>query len=98
MQLREEDNQQQFNMPSVTNSRPDGPSTLTQAQEADPSSAQRGPENTESKVQDPLAHMSDTDRWGLKGFSYMMNNFPDYAALITGTDINRLGLDLISEQ
>ncbi|KAB8301445.1 hypothetical protein EYC80_003311 [Monilinia laxa] len=96
--LREDDNQQQFNMPAATGSRSDGPSTLTQAQESDPSSAQRSAEDADSKVQDPLAHMSDTDRWGLKGFSYMMNNFPDYAALVTGTDINHLGLDLLSEQ
>lgn len=94
----QEDNDQQFNMPTATSSRPDGPSTLTQAQELDPSSAQRNAENADSKVQDPLAHMSDTDRFGLKGFSYMMNNFPDYAALVTGTDINHLGLDLHSEQ
>lgn len=85
-------------MPTATGSRSDGPSTLTQAQESDPSSAQRSAEDADSKVQDPLAHMSDTDRWGLKGFSYMMNNFPDYAALVTGTDINHLGLDLLSEQ
>lgn len=85
-------------MPTASSSRPDGPSTLTQAQELDPSSTQRGVENAESKVQDPLAHMSETDKYGLKGFSYMMNNFPDYAALVTGTDINHLGLDLLSEQ
>lgn len=85
-------------MPATTNSRPDGPSTLTQAQELDPSSLSRSADNADSKVQDPLAHMSDTDRFGLKGFSYMMNNFPDYAALVTGTDISHLGLDLNSEQ
>ncbi|KAL3417303.1 NOT2/NOT3/NOT5 family protein [Phlyctema vagabunda] len=45
-------------------------------------------------VQDPLIGMSDIDRWGLKGLSYMMNNYPDYAALVTGTEFANMGLDL----
>jgi CCR4-NOT transcription complex subunit 2 len=42
--------------------------------------------------------MSEIDRWGLKGFSLMMNNFPDYAALVTGTDLTALGFDLNSNE
>ncbi len=50
------------------------------------------------EVQDPLAHMSEIDKWGLKGFTFMMNNFPDYAALVTGMDLTALGLDLNSNE
>jgi len=84
-------------------SRPDG----TSAQQAEPalprsqtldSSSQVNPDESGPDVQDPLANMNELDRWGLKGFSLMMNNFPDYAALVTGTDINGLGLDLNSSE
>ncbi|RDL33608.1 Uncharacterized protein BP5553_07976 [Venustampulla echinocandica] len=50
------------------------------------------------EVQDPLAHMSEVDKWGLKGWSYLMNNFPDYAALVSGSDITNLGFDLNSSE
>ncbi|POS86030.1 hypothetical protein EPUL_002826 [Erysiphe pulchra] len=49
-----------------------------------------------SEVQDILSCMSEIDRWGLKGFSMMMNNFPAYAALVTGSDLTSLGFDLSS--
>jgi CCR4-NOT transcription complex subunit 2 len=42
--------------------------------------------------------MSEIDKWGLKGFTFMMNNFPDYAALVTGMDLTALGLDLNSNE
>jgi len=42
--------------------------------------------------------MSDVDKFGLKGFSYLMNNYPDYAALVTGSDITNLGFDLSSPE
>ena len=42
--------------------------------------------------------MNEIDRWGLKGFSVMMNNFPDYAALVTGTDMANFGFDLNSNE
>jgi len=61
-------------------------------------SSQGNPEDTGPEVQDPLAGMSDIDRWGLKGFLYMMNNFPDYAALATGIDVASFNLDLNSRE
>ncbi|KAE9363483.1 hypothetical protein N431DRAFT_431701 [Stipitochalara longipes BDJ] len=61
-------------------------------------SSQGNPEDTGPEVQDPLAGMSDIDRWGLKGFTTMMNNFPDYAALVTGMDVASFGLDLSSHE
>jgi CCR4-NOT transcription complex subunit 2 len=61
-------------------------------------SSQGNPEDTGPEVQDPLANMSEIDRWGLKGFTLMMNNFPDYAALVTGMDVTSLGLDLNSNE
>jgi CCR4-NOT transcription complex subunit 2 len=62
------------------------------------SSTQGNQEESGPEVQDPLSHMSDIDKWGLKGFSLMMNNFPDYAALVTGTDMTNLGIDLNSTE
>jgi CCR4-NOT transcription complex subunit 2 len=47
---------------------------------------------------DPLAHMSESDKWGLKGFLYLMHNYPDYAALVTGQDVSNLGFDLTSSE
>ncbi|RFU28277.1 hypothetical protein B7463_g8050, partial [Scytalidium lignicola] len=55
-------------------------------------------EDTGPEVQDPLNGMSDIDKWGLKGFSFMMNSFPDYAALVTGADISNMGMDLNSAE
>ncbi|TQV98729.1 hypothetical protein V2A60_007565 [Cordyceps javanica] len=43
---------------------------------------------------DPLAGMPDADKWGLKGLRTLMNNYPDYHALVVGMDPNSLGLDL----
>jgi len=40
--------------------------------------------------------MQELDKWGIKGFTTLMTNFPDYAALVTGTDISSLGFDLNS--
>jgi CCR4-NOT transcription complex subunit 2 len=61
-------------------------------------SSQGNPEESGPEIQDPLSNMSDIDKWGLKGFSLMMNNFPDYAALVTGTDLTALGFDLNSNE
>ncbi|PQE28988.1 hypothetical protein CJF30_00004021 [Rutstroemia sp. NJR-2017a BBW] len=98
--LREDESQQQFNMNSASGPRADPPPQLNDAlphsQSTGNGSVTRNPEEPNSKIQDPLAHMSDTDKYGLKGFSFMMNNFPDYAALVTGTDVAHLGLDLNS--
>jgi len=61
-------------------------------------SSQTNTDDTSPEVQDPLAHMTEIDKWGIKGFSYLMNNFPDYAALVTGSDISNLGFDLNSTE
>ncbi|KAJ3497563.1 hypothetical protein NLG97_g1805 [Lecanicillium saksenae] len=45
---------------------------------------------------DPLAGMPDADKWGLKGLRTLMNNYPDYHALVVGMDPNSLGLDMQS--
>lgn len=42
--------------------------------------------------------MSEIDKFGLKGFSYMMNNYSDYAALVTGQDLSNMGFDLDSPE
>jgi CCR4-NOT transcription complex subunit 2 len=42
--------------------------------------------------------MSDIDKFGLKGFSFLMNNYSDYAALVTGSDVTALGFDLNSPE
>ena len=49
-------------------------------------------------VVDPLAGMAPIDRWGLKGLRTLMNNYPDYNALLYGMDPSSLGLDLSSPE
>jgi CCR4-NOT transcription complex subunit 2 len=48
--------------------------------------------------QDPLAGMSEADKWGFKGLRTLMNNYPDYNALVTGIDPSTLGFDLSSAE
>lgn len=62
------------------------------------SPSQGNAEESAPEAQDPLAHMSEMDKFGLKGFSYLMNNYPDYAALVTGSDVTALGFDLNSPE
>lgn len=62
------------------------------------SGSQSNAEESGPEIQDPLAGMSEIDRWGLKGFMLMMNNFPDYAAMVTGDNIAAYGLDLGSTE
>lgn len=50
------------------------------------------------EVQDPLAGMPPADKWGLKGLRTLMNNYPDYNAMVLGIDPNSLGLDLTSSE
>ena len=47
---------------------------------------------------DPLAGMVAADRWGLKGLRTLMNNHPDYHAMIVGIDPNAFGLDMGSQE
>ena len=66
----------------------------------DPSSGKtkEDKENRDPEAQDPLAGMSESDKWGLKGLRVLMQNFPDYNALMGGIDPNSLGLDLNSTE
>lgn len=48
-------------------------------------------------VQDPLAGMSEADKWGIKGLLALMAKFPAYSALVHGMNPAELGLDLNSE-
>ncbi|KAH6716918.1 hypothetical protein BKA61DRAFT_600735 [Leptodontidium sp. MPI-SDFR-AT-0119] len=82
-------------------SRSDGPQqdvARSQTMDSAVGSAQSNADESNLEVQDPLPGMSEMDRWGLKGFSVMMNNFPDYAALISGTDMANFGFDLNSNE
>lgn len=57
-------------------------------------------DDTESspEVIDPLAGMAEVDKWGIKGLRTMMNNYPDYRAMIVGIDPNTFGLDMSSPE
>lgn len=55
-------------------------------------------ENEAPAVQDPLAGMAPIDKWGLKGLRTLMNNYPDYNALICGIDPSTLGVDINSNE
>ncbi|KAG9231735.1 hypothetical protein BJ875DRAFT_545138 [Amylocarpus encephaloides] len=101
---REENNPHPTTSANVS-SRPDGPQPQldglgARAHGADASSttSQNATEEAGPEVQDALAHMADIDRWGLKGWSFMMNNFPDYSALVNGSSITNLGFDLNSSE
>ncbi|KAM5519089.1 NOT2/NOT3/NOT5 family protein [Fusarium oxysporum f. sp. phaseoli] len=49
-------------------------------------------------VIDPLEGMPASDKWGLKGLTTLMNNYPDYHAMVVGMDPNSLGLDINSQE
>ncbi|KAM0261657.1 hypothetical protein ACHAQJ_002108 [Trichoderma viride] len=49
-------------------------------------------------VVDPLAGMAAVDKWGIKGLRTLMNNYPDYHAMIIGMDPSTIGLDLSSPE
>lgn len=72
--------------------------TRSQTLDSGVGSSQGNGEGQADEPHDPLAHMSEKDKWGLKGFSYLMNNYPDYAAMVTGVDLNTLGFDLNSSE
>ncbi|KAF4627592.1 hypothetical protein G7Y89_g10559 [Cudoniella acicularis] len=90
-------------MSAGANSRQDGApqqsdEAASRSQNVDSGNGPSHPEESGPEVQDPLTHMSEMDKWGLKGWSFMMNNFPDYAALVSGSDITNLGFDLNSSE
>lgn len=61
-------------------------------------SVQNNTEAPEVNPRDPLSFMSEKDKWGLKGFTYLMKNYPDYAADVIGQDDRSMGFDLLSDQ
>lgn len=61
------------------------------------SNKNKGKDDVQSPVvHDPLAGMSDADKWGIKGLRTLMNNYPDYNACISGMDTATFGFDLAS--
>jgi CCR4-NOT transcription complex subunit 2 len=48
--------------------------------------------------QDPLAGLTEDEKWGIKGLRMLMNNHPDYNAMVVGMDPASLGLDLSSNE
>ncbi|KAL1879364.1 hypothetical protein VTK73DRAFT_7095 [Phialemonium thermophilum] len=62
--------------------------------EAPASKAKDSSTNLGTDVQDPLAGMAPIDKFGLKGLRTLINNYPDYNALIVGIDPSSFGLDL----
>jgi CCR4-NOT transcription complex subunit 2 len=103
--LIHDDRDAQSNMSLGAVSQPDGaspqhenPVRRSQGAEGTSQALHNDSEDASPEVQDPLSHMSDSDRWGLKGWSFMMNNFPDYSALVNGSNITNLGFDLNSSE
>ena len=62
------------------------------------SASQSPTEESGPEIHDPLEGMNEIDKWGLKGFSFMMNNYPDYASMVTGENLGSFGLDLGSTE
>lgn len=85
-----------------SSTRPDGappqPDTSAQSGDAGVNPPRGSSVDPAPEVQDPLAHMSEIDKFGLKGFSFLMNNYPDYTSLVAGSDVTTLGFDLNSPE
>ncbi|POR37551.1 NOT2 family protein, partial [Tolypocladium paradoxum] len=47
---------------------------------------------------DPLAGMAAVDKWGIKGLRTLMNNYPDFHAMVVGMDPATLGVDMNSQE
>ncbi|KAH7149953.1 hypothetical protein B0J13DRAFT_279327 [Dactylonectria estremocensis] len=54
--------------------------------------------NQAHEVIDPLDGMPAVDKWGIKGLRTLMNNYPDYHAMVVGMDPTSLGLDMTSQE
>lgn len=83
---------------SRTDAPPQQDAALSQAINSTDGSPPSNADESGVEVQDPLPGLNENDRWGLKGFSMLMNNYPDYAALITGTEMSSFGFDLNSTE
>lgn len=54
--------------------------------------------NGTPNAQDPLAGMTDAQKWGLPGLRHLMNTDPTYSAFLQGIEAPTLGLDLQSPE
>lgn len=50
------------------------------------------------EVQDPMAPLSASEKFGLKGLRHLMNVHPDYNAFLNGVDSSMLGIDLTTNE
>lgn len=97
--LREESLASQSSFPDGPAQGGDNRSPLGAIGKDAPSSKPKEDKNSQGpEVQDPLAGMPAIDKFGLKGLRTLMNNYPDYNALIVGLDPSTLGLDLTSTE
>ncbi|KFA78887.1 hypothetical protein S40288_05335 [Stachybotrys chartarum IBT 40288] len=55
-------------------------------------------ENQSPEAIDPLTGMAEVDKWGIKGLRTLMNNYPDYHAMVVGMDPASLGIDMASQE
>ncbi|KAL2273207.1 hypothetical protein FJTKL_04877 [Diaporthe vaccinii] len=85
---------------------PDGPSQSAEARNplgaiGNDASSGKGveppAEASTSTSQEPLAGMSEADKYGIKGLLTLMAKYPSYHALVHGLNPAELGLDLSSE-
>lgn len=51
-----------------------------------------------TEAEDPLEGMAAVDKWGIKGLRTLMNNYPDYHAMVVGMDPSSIGLDISSPE
>lgn len=65
---------------------------------SDPKETTNGKLKQDDEIIDPLEGMSEIDRWGIKGLRTLMNNYPDYHAMVVGMDPTSLGLDMSSQE
>lgn len=74
----------------------DGPQTIDQdgsTTKLDEERQRQAPEGV-----DLLSGMPEADKWGVKGLRTLMNNYPDYHAMIVGLDPQTLGLDVAATE
>lgn len=76
----------------------DQPLLGARGKEVAKSKAREDEENQAAEVVDPLAGMAEVDKWGIKGLRTLMNNYPDYHAMVVGMDPGSLGLEMSSTE
>lgn len=71
-----------------------GSNSAASAGKAKAETAEPSTSNGTPNVQDPLAGMTDAQKWGLPGLRHLMNTDPTYSAFLQGIEAPSLGLDL----